>query len=418
MRMSRDSCGDNLLLVARCSHGAYQLFVLGAAKVSQFEIMCHVLDHQPSLGTFRRNRLIFVSWYNEASVKKDPFPFDDIVDFELLEKLNIKHTIIRRYPKLFLCLDGLSRSFDDPLMHLTLLKFDENDTGLLDFVKSADSFKVKTMEWTIDEGEVPLLTKTADMVTRCIPERFVVTTFSSKHVEIDVSIRVKSPLQQVEARNINVEFTDRAKAFFIPRDNAGTSTSMPDEGSPIDEFFEGVENEAAEVSGLCGYVSELEAKAAAKSEEFIALNKQNAKLLGKVYVLESAREELSGQVEAYEPEVENKYVTAVGEFENVSFSVLEELEALKDSTFALIMPALTLECDANFTPELRKLQPSLDQVTIHVYSEFDGPAGAGSISHEMLLSDAIPAICGRAENRGVRSFSSFVANGTAAIVLV
>ncbi|GKA82795.1 hypothetical protein Tco_0789543 [Tanacetum coccineum] len=101
------------------------------------------------------------------------------------------------------------------------------------------------------------------------------------------------------------------------------------------------------------------------------------------------------QVEAYDPEVENKYVAAVGEFENVSFSLLEELEALKDSPLALIMSALTLEGDVDSTPELRKLQ-----------------------SHEMLLLDAIPAIHERAEKRGLDSSSSLAADGTAANVPV
>ncbi|GKG61305.1 hypothetical protein Tco_0619030, partial [Tanacetum coccineum] len=36
--------------------------------------------------------------------------------------------------------------------------------GLLDFVKSTDPFKVKTGKRTLAEGEVLLLTKTADMV--------------------------------------------------------------------------------------------------------------------------------------------------------------------------------------------------------------------------------------------------------------
>ncbi|GJR43104.1 hypothetical protein Tco_1311207 [Tanacetum coccineum] len=67
-----------------------QLSVLAAAKISHFEIMCRVLVHQPSLGTF----------------------------------------------------------------HM----------GLLDFVKSVDPFRVKTGERTLADGEVPLLTKTADMV--------------------------------------------------------------------------------------------------------------------------------------------------------------------------------------------------------------------------------------------------------------
>ncbi|GKB19087.1 hypothetical protein Tco_0853010 [Tanacetum coccineum] len=92
------------------------------------------------------------------------------------------------------------------------------------------------------------------------------------------------------------------------------------------------------------------------------------------------------QVEAYDPDVENKYVAAVNDFKNVSFSLLK-LEALKDSPLALIMSALNFEGDAHSTPKLRELQPYLDQVTVPVYSESSGSRGSGSIGHEMLLSD-------------------------------
>nr|GEU44238.1 transposase (putative), gypsy type [Tanacetum cinerariifolium] len=46
----------------------------------------------------------------------------------------------------------------------TLLGPDKDDMGLLDFVKSANPFKVKVRERTLVEGEVPLLIETADMV--------------------------------------------------------------------------------------------------------------------------------------------------------------------------------------------------------------------------------------------------------------
>ncbi|GJW37779.1 hypothetical protein Tco_0060699 [Tanacetum coccineum] len=132
-----------------------QLSVLGAAKVSHFEIMCRVLGHQPSLGTSRRfyvNSIsngwlsfsrrcptpccfskkfdslkswndhffwidaiicpVFVLWYSDVSVRRDPLPSNNLVDFKLLEKLNNNRTVIRLYPKTFLCLVELSRSFN------------------------------------------------------------------------------------------------------------------------------------------------------------------------------------------------------------------------------------------------------------------------------------------------------------------
>ncbi|GJR50856.1 hypothetical protein Tco_1401377 [Tanacetum coccineum] len=109
-------------------------------------------------------------------------------------------------------------------------------------------------------------------------------------------------------------------------------------------------------------------------------------------------------------------VAAVSDFENVSFSLLEELEALKDSSLALIMSALTLEGVVDSTPKLRELQSSLDQVIVHVYFESSGSRGCTSISHEMLLSDAIPAIHRLAEKRGLVSSSSTTEGGVVGVV--
>nr|GEX80110.1 hypothetical protein [Tanacetum cinerariifolium] len=107
---------------------------------------------------------IFVPWYNDDSIKRDPLPFDDLVDPPLLEKLNDNRTLIRKCPNTFLCLVGLSRSFVDMDIRPTLIGRDKNDMGLLDFVKFTDPFKVKTVERNLTDGEVPLLTETAYMV--------------------------------------------------------------------------------------------------------------------------------------------------------------------------------------------------------------------------------------------------------------
>ncbi|GKC17289.1 hypothetical protein Tco_1014071 [Tanacetum coccineum] len=110
------------------------------------------------------------------------------------------------------------------------------------------------------------------------------------------------------------------------------------------------------------------------------------------------------QVEAYDLGTKGKYVAAVFELENVSFSLLEELEGLQDSPLAFIMYAITLKDDhgnTGATPEFRKFHPSLDQVTIPIYFE------SGSISYEMLLSEAILVIRRSAEMRGLGPSFSF-----------
>ncbi|GJZ30986.1 hypothetical protein Tco_0576033 [Tanacetum coccineum] len=94
---------------------------------------------------------------------KDPLYSDNRVNVDLLALLDLHRTIIRRYPETFMCLIGLSRSFDDVLVRPTLLQEDRN-MGLLDFVKSADPFKVKTGEWTLAEGEVSLNNESVNMI--------------------------------------------------------------------------------------------------------------------------------------------------------------------------------------------------------------------------------------------------------------
>ncbi|GKA43412.1 hypothetical protein Tco_0736136 [Tanacetum coccineum] len=115
------------------------------------------------------------------------------------------------------------------------------------------------------------------------------------------------------------------------------------------------------------------------------------------------------QLEAYDPEVQGKYVVAVSEFENISFTLLDELESLKDSPFASIMFALVLKDDqgnVDAAPEFARFQPSLDQVDVPVYSD------SGSVDHEMLLSEAIPSVCRSAERRGLCSPPSARTSGS------
>ncbi|GJT49622.1 hypothetical protein Tco_0975779 [Tanacetum coccineum] len=51
------------------------------------------------------------------------------------------------------------------------------------------------------------------------------------------------------------------------------------------------------------------------------------------------------EIDAYDSRVGAAYVAAVNEFENVSFTLLEQLEALKDSPLELLMSASTVEGD-------------------------------------------------------------------------
>ncbi|GJU04461.1 hypothetical protein Tco_1120891 [Tanacetum coccineum] len=687
--------------------------------------MCRILEHPPSLGTFCRfytnfisNNwlsfskcwptpswvskpldslkgwndhffwidasicLIFVSWYNDVSVKKDPLPSDDIVDLPLLDKLDNNRTLIRKYPETFLCIVGLSRSFVDTDVRPTLIGHDKSDIGLLVFFKFADPFKVKTREGILALGKVPLVMETTNMVVNpsaqslrlvthtiadeikehsgknkrkvgfsTVPppvkkartggvvitepanvgsgsaasfaeefvsssvtltldredhedsslthdgnvqtcrasERYVVLTSSLEHEDADtvVSSNTTSPKPhvQIEVENVIAKPVDRAGGTSIPRNEAVTSSipgnetrgysSVPNNVSSSN-FYESqtidsskaqdiyvpkwdvtndaqmddpvmrrnlIDHHICMVFELClryeheitvrekfeqkithnfAVVFELEAAAVAKAEEVAGLTVQTAKLSGKVSGLELVRDELKSQVsklevdceglraevtgeskmreefasmqdvearrfeersteldarimelnhdmdielylhmltvvdgrrwvigrwfrlammkcaqstecrvalgkaeifagrslaevEAYDSWVGAAYVATVNEFENVSFTLLEQLEAVKDSPLELLMSALTLEGDhgdEDLTLEFHKLQTVSEQVTVHVYFERGGLKDPDSISHEILLSDALAASHDRAARRRMGATSSSAAGGT------
>nr|GEW61670.1 ubiquitin receptor RAD23d-like [Tanacetum cinerariifolium] len=105
-----------------------------------------------------------ISWFDGTSVVKDSLPVDEVVDLPCVELLNENRTLIRKYPKTFLCLVGLSRSFVEMDVRPTLLQKNDEEMGLHDFIKSDDPFKVKAMERTLVENEVSLVTETEEMV--------------------------------------------------------------------------------------------------------------------------------------------------------------------------------------------------------------------------------------------------------------
>ncbi|GKD99631.1 hypothetical protein Tco_1387615, partial [Tanacetum coccineum] len=105
-----------------------------------------------------------ISWFGGTSIVKDPLPVDEPVDLPCVELLNDNRTLIRKYPEIFLCPVGLSRSFVETDVRPTLLRDDDEEMGLLDFVKSADPFKVKVRERTLADNEVPLMNETEDRV--------------------------------------------------------------------------------------------------------------------------------------------------------------------------------------------------------------------------------------------------------------
>ncbi|GJU82042.1 hypothetical protein Tco_1284407 [Tanacetum coccineum] len=109
-------------------------------------------------------------WFGGTSVVKDPLSVDEAVDLPCVELLNENRTLIKKYPEIFLCFVGLSRSFVETNVRPTLLRDNDEEISLLDFVKSADPFKVKVGEQNLVENEVLLNTETKDRVISPSPQ--------------------------------------------------------------------------------------------------------------------------------------------------------------------------------------------------------------------------------------------------------
>nr|GFB33622.1 hypothetical protein [Tanacetum cinerariifolium] len=139
--------------------------------------------------------------------------------------------------------------------------------------------------------------------------------------------------------------------------------------------LEKAKSEVAKVVILRGRVSELEAKAVARSEEVDTLNKQNAELLGKAFALEFGRGELNKHIIISGADCERLKNKVAGEAK-----LREEFKSFQDAK-------------ARHFKE--KFQPFIDQVTVPIYSEsifFD---------REIPLSEVIHAVRLAAERRGL-----------------
>nr|GEV51380.1 hypothetical protein [Tanacetum cinerariifolium] len=76
-------------------------------------------------------------------------------------------------------------------------------------------------------------------------------------------------------------------------------------------------------------------------------------------------------IEAYDPEAEAKYITALHALKNLKYPLVDKLKSLKDAPMDVIMASLHLNSDTgDDVPQwIRELRPSSSQLTIPVYPE-------------------------------------------------
>nr|GEU95858.1 transposase (putative), gypsy type [Tanacetum cinerariifolium] len=185
-----------------------QLSVIGAAKVSHFEINCRVLNTVPTLSLFRVfyspsfnsgwmsfskrpgkntpqcytkpldslkswNNCFF--WVDErvfptvvdwrTSAPKDGMPAESMYSVEAVRALDTHRTPIQKQPEMLLCLVGISRRYylgDE--VYPTFLYDDDRDMDLFNLIRAPNPTKVKIRSRPRAAHEVPLLTMTANRV--------------------------------------------------------------------------------------------------------------------------------------------------------------------------------------------------------------------------------------------------------------
>ncbi|GJT00619.1 hypothetical protein Tco_0821788 [Tanacetum coccineum] len=163
-----------------------QLSVLGAAKVSHFEILCRIHGFEPTVGLFRcfyvnsknkgwvsfskrqgniatcytkpldslknwNDRFFWVDafacpasfpWNASTTVSKDPFPKSSQYNAEHYATLVAYPAPFHKYPEPFLCLDGISRYYTlDENTYPQFLRDNNEEMDLLAFIRTADPTK-------------------------------------------------------------------------------------------------------------------------------------------------------------------------------------------------------------------------------------------------------------------------------------
>nr|GEV04939.1 transposase (putative), gypsy type [Tanacetum cinerariifolium] len=123
---------------------------------------------------------------------------------------------------------------------------------------------------------------------------------------------------------------------------------------------------------------------------------------GLKYEVEHGKANLSLEaIEAYDPEAEAKYITALHALKDLKYPIVDQLESLKDAPMDVIMESLHLESDTgdDALQWIRELRPSSSQLKIPVYPEARDPTDPWACKEEILLVDAIAANVSCAEKK-------------------
>nr|GEU98335.1 putative transposase (putative), gypsy type [Tanacetum cinerariifolium] len=363
-----------------------QLSVIGATKISYFELMCHDVGRVPTVGTFHRFYVNSLSngWFSfsKCSGADDPCCVSKL--FHLLPLLlsqEMRHVVLHNQSNA-----GFLNSFNINTAQHTSMGFELRLRFEYE-IMSREKFEKKFTESAaiihqVDDEIADLKVK----LEKAEREAREVTVLR-QHVSELEAVATARASKVVALNEQNVKLSAKVSALELVRSeldvkvfeliaNCNSLYSEVVGETKMREEFESIQDAATQrlderVAGLDGRIADVRPIGKVIS---MAINKGIQE--GLKAEIEHGKEGRSlAQIEAYDPETKAKYVVVVFEFENVSFPLL----------------------DYDF-------QPSLDQVSITIYFEF------GEVIREMLLSDVISFVRGSAERRGLCPPSSFVPN--------
>ncbi|GJZ86052.1 hypothetical protein Tco_0657662 [Tanacetum coccineum] len=254
-----------------------QLLVIGATKVSHFEINCRVLNIIPTLNLFRifyvpsyksgwmsfskrpgKNTLqcytkpldSLKNWNNRffwvderifptvvewrTSAPKDKMPSANSYSAADVTILDTHRTPIKKQPELLLCLVGLSQSYflgDD--VYLTFFYDDDRDMDLFNLISAPNPAKVKTETRPHAAHEVPLLTVTTsrviEMEDTAVASGFSGTPFALEKSPLDFA-NEDPPHMIIEMGGTADQFWDRLSHEIPPMETATTTEVIQESG--------------------------------------------------------------------------------------------------------------------------------------------------------------------------------------------
>ncbi|GKB64622.1 hypothetical protein Tco_0920808, partial [Tanacetum coccineum] len=146
-----------------------------------------------------------VSLYVGGTLEKDPAPHLTARQEQTVRLLENNKAPFRRYPECFLCLVGLSPYYPfDENTYPAFKRSDGTDMGLLDFIKTADPWKVQAVEVQKKNDQVKLLESTS----HCFMSLGTPAAGgSSSAAAPEVSAPEVSALAEVEPENVVPEDT-------------------------------------------------------------------------------------------------------------------------------------------------------------------------------------------------------------------